>query len=91
MKDERDFSTSEVYDFTQTNDYVIVDAFSNTEFTPSEPSNNAASYEEIFSTDIPTELNFKNTQDYFHNKDGNSNGVMLMRAVNSNATLTLND
>ena len=91
LKDERDFSTSEVYDFTRTNDYVIVDAFSNTEFTPSEPSNNAASYEEIFSTDIPTELNFKNTQDYFHNKDGNSNGVMLMRAVNSNATLTLSD
>ncbi len=91
LKNARDYSSSAVYDFSKTNDYVIVDEFANSEFTPSDPTTSANSYNEIYATDIPTNLNFESSHNYFHNKDGNSNSFMMIKAVNSNATLTLDD
>ncbi|MBO4726064.1 MAG: hypothetical protein J5598_00495 [Clostridia bacterium] len=68
-------------------EYVSVRNFNNNEFTTSAESINA-----ITASSIPAYLGFNDEQAYFYTKDGSDNdSVMIMRANNGNATLTLSN
>lgn len=82
-------SAKESYDFGKLDkEYILVESFDNDDFTPTEPSTNAYANNETILANIPNDFE---TRDYFHNKDGNDNTVMLMKATNSNAGFTLKD
>ena len=76
-------------DFTQTNETVLVDDFNNDEFIPSVFAANAESYNTINTSTIADKVGFAEEQSYFYHKDGLYGDVMLLKAQNSNATLSL--
>lgn len=78
-------------DFSRNDDYVLVNGFNNTDFEPSVFAANAVSYNNINTATIPETVGFADEQNYFYHKDGLYNDVMMLKAYNSNATLTLNN
>lgn len=78
-------------DFAKHDAYTQVpETFDNKEFTASETTANAASYNSISVTNLPTELNFSE-KTKFHAKDDMTTEVMLLKANDANASLTLKE
>lgn len=67
-----------------------VQAFNNDEFTASETTANAGSYNSVSVSNLPNELGFSE-QHYFNAKDDMTTEVMLLKANDANASLTLKD
>lgn len=70
-------------------DYKLENSFTNTDFDGETNTATAESDEAVWSSDIPELLDFNSTRSYFYTKNGNAANVMLMKAKNSNAILTL--
>ena len=79
------------YDFTKTNDIKLEEEFTNNDFEAKVPGLNAISDKAIPTASIPTTLGFSDSQNYFNHKDGMNKDVMLISAINSNATIALKD
>lgn len=73
--------------FAKTDDYNLVEAFNNNQFT----NGYGASYNSVSVSNLPAWLGFNRSQNYFYTKDGSTTDtVMLMEAQKDNAALNLN-
>ena len=90
----RNKSTSEVFDFTHTNDIKLVAEFTNSDFEAKTTTTNADSNANISTAEIPSSLGFNESQfngnqPYFHSKSGETKNIMLMKAHGANTSLKL--
>lgn len=86
----QDIDSLRVLDFTHKNAYILEKDFANTDFTASKTTANADSKNSIQTSNVPTLLNFEDVH-YFYTKDNTNGDVMLLKAYDANASLTLSN
>lgn len=80
-----------IINFTKQDAQTLIKSFNNTDFTPSKTTANADSKNAITTSMLPTSLNLQNFNHQFYAKDDTISDVMLLKAYNANASLTLDN